>query len=150
MDNETFFSGFIISKEIGPKERINGLNPVFEVDKLQDGHAYVELSWEGDISDVDLSLLEVFRNGSTTETSIIIANETSGFGRLLKLMIQLPESFSQLNYLVLRSGKKLLKAEPFVLVRANSTEYNPRSLCKSWHMTQPDPTPIMMRLPPCW
>ena len=150
MDNEIFFSGFVISKEIGPKERINELNPVYEVDKLQEGHAYVELSWEGDISDVDLSLLEVFRNGSTTETSIIIANETSGFGRLLKLMIQLPDSFSQLNYLVLRSGKKLLKAEPFVLVRANSTEYNPRSLCKSWHMTQPDPTPIMMRLPPCW
>ena len=162
------FEGFIISKGMSLKPEIQGLEYLYRPNELGN----VTISWNygknnilrDDYSD-DCAVVYIYVDELTNKSERIFLNEsTSCTGSseidLSVLLQQKKFDISKIKQEFIGVLRKIKSTVISTLANAGSyivmstvfifTSDNADKQCKDWHSTQPDPTPTLNGLPPCW
>jgi hypothetical protein len=164
--NLTTFEGFVISKDVSMDDKIQGLDPLYEVGNLS-GSLILRSLHKGS----SLHALDIDINGITRR---LIKDDIEGSEELKVSELYdsgSSPSFLKLSFLILSNRKRIVKAsafymlnkfeDPFPLTMPDFDHMRSKrwstgiskisdAYCKAWKAKQTDPRPHMDSLPPCW
>ncbi|RNA08668.1 sushi domain-containing 2-like [Brachionus plicatilis] len=165
-DNQTFHAN-IYTKDESIQSKINGLRPYFF--KTNESNEQLNLEWHNDIKNqlYDIYVIRISENDSVSvkliesnlgesfisiNSSLLFFDDSSniiencylaiGIKKTLNTQIQLKNYLFIYNFFVLNSN--------LVESRNQKINFFFDSYCENWASDQPDPTPYLEGLPPCW